>query len=604
MARKAPGEDSGAPNVISLARARSLQQARRAMFRWPHDGPHPERVAAAALEATDAEAALVAMDGTVLAVNRRWILAAPACVPGTDFFSAWRLDELDPLDAAPLITGVRSALGTIEGFEHEFRVAERWSSLRVTPLGGSVGGAVVTVTHGRGVGHTPAGVDPLTGLADRTRFVERLTRLLGAADGRQLAVLVVDLHDFKLVNQAYGHTMGDQLLVEVGRRLSKLTREGELLAHLGGEFALLTRSVPGSGDTARLASLIATRLAEPFRAGTRQVHLAASVGCRVADPELHESGIEVLRDAVAAVRDAGAAEGIAFFSGDTRSRVVRRVTLENDLRLAVEGCGLRLLFQPQVEVRTGAVLGAEALVRWQHDEYGSVPPAEFIPIAEQTGLIRGLSEWVLAEACRELAAWKAAGAAPRFVTVNLSPLQLTDPDLVPLVREVLESNGLAPAELCLELTEGALMSSPERGIDALRALRALGVSIALDDFGTGHSSLGMLKSLPVDMLKIDRAFVVGLGTSEQDRAIVGAILGLADALGLHTVAEGVEKQDQADRLVELGCTVVQGWLYAPAVPGDELAALCRSAFQPRQRSGPATAGRPGPDEHTAGDLDE
>ncbi|MCU1375619.1 MAG: sensor-containing diguanylate cyclase/phosphodiesterase [Actinomycetia bacterium] len=583
MARMA-GDDDGTANVISLARARTAHEARRAMFRWPTDGPHPERVAAAALEVTPGEAALVAADGTILAVNRRWVLGAPACVPGTDFFSAWRLDELDPRDAAQLITGVRAALGGVDGHEHDCELDGRLVTVTTTSLGGSGGGAIIAVADRVSPNGTEAnGRDPLTGLANRSRFVERLTRLLGDDDGHTVAVLVVNLHDFKLVNQAYGHALGDQLLMEVGRRLTSATAGDDLVAHLGGdEFAVLTRSAPGSGSTARLATTVSERLAEPFRAGTRQVHLTASVGCRVADWALHESGIEVLRDAVAAMRDARHAQssGVAFFTDDTRSRVLRRVALENDLRLAVEHDGLTLAYQPQVDLRTGAVHGVEALVRWQHDEYGAVPPTEFIPIAEATGLIRPLGEWVLAQACRDFSQWKGSPGAPAFVTVNLSPLQLTGGGFVPFVREVLADNGMVPAELCMELTEGALMSSPDEGIDALRSLRAMGASIALDDFGTGHSSLGMLKALPVDVLKLDRAFVVGLGASDQDRAIVAAIMGLADALGLRTVAEGVEKPDQAERLLALGCTVVQGWLFAPAVPSAEFLTLCRTGFTP------------------------
>jgi EAL domain-containing protein (putative c-di-GMP-specific phosphodiesterase class I) len=272
--------------------------------------------------------------------------------------------------------------------------------------------------------------------------------------------------------------------------------------------------------------------------------------------------------------------GIAFFSDETRSRVRRRTTLEHDLRLAVEHGGLSVAFQPQVDLRTGAVHGAEALVRWHHDDLGPVPPAEFVPIAEATGLIRPLGEWVLGEACRELARWRGTPGAPRFVTVNLSPLQLTGGGLVAVVGEALAAHGLAPDELCLELTESALLASPEQGIEALRALRTAGTSIALDDFGTGYSSLGRLKALPVDVVKLDRTFVVGLGSSEQDRAVVAAVMALTSALGLATVAEGVETEEQATHLLQLGCTVVQGWLYAPAVPGTDFPTLCRNGFTP------------------------
>jgi diguanylate cyclase (GGDEF)-like protein len=579
MARRAAGEDVVPPNVISLAQARA---ARQALFRWPADGPSAERVAVAALHAVPGEAALVAADGTILAVNRAWLLATPGAAPGVDVYAGWRLRDLDARDAAELIIGLRAALGGTDGFVHELDVDGRPARVVATSLGGSVGGAVVQVAQRDPRGDLGRGRDPLTGLADRGRFVDHVTRALGRDDGADVVVLLVDLHDFKLVNQAYGHAVGDELLVEVGRRLTTAAGYDDLVAHIGGdEFAVLSRSAPGSNEACVLAMAVAEQLAEPFTSGDHQVHLGASVGVRVADGGPADTSDAILCDAVAAMRDARHVPyGIAFFSDETRSRVRRRTTLEHDLRVAVEHGELSVAFQPQVDLRTGAVHGAEALVRWYHDDLGSVPPAEFVPIAEATGLIRPLGEWVLDQACRELARWRGAPGAPRFVTVNLSPLQLTGGGLVSVVGEALAAHGLAPDELCLELTESALLASPEQGIEALRALRSAGTSIALDDFGTGYSSLGRLKALPVDVVKLDRTFVVGLGSSEQDRAVVAAVMALTSALGLATVAEGVETEEQATHLLQLGCTVVQGWLYAPAVPGADFPTLCRNGFTP------------------------
>jgi diguanylate cyclase (GGDEF)-like protein len=575
MARRAAGEDDDVPpNVISLARARS---ARRALFHWPPNGPEAERIAVAALHAVEGEAALVAADGTILAVNRPWLLATPGASPGGDVYGDWRLYDLDPRDAAPLITGIRSALGGSDGFHHDLEIDGHPVTLVATSLGGTVGGAVLTLAARPPEAEHVPGRDPLTGLADRARFGDLLDRALGRDDGRDVAVLLVNLHDFKLVNHAYGHATGDALLVEVGRRLTAAAGDDDVVAHVGGdEFALLTRPAREGNGACVLAVAVAEHLARPFEADGRPVHLGASVGVRVAAGGTSE---HVLRDAAAAMRDArNVPHGIAFFTDETRARVQRRTTLEHDLRAAVDDGDLTLAFQPLVDLRTGAVRGAEALVRWHHPELGAVPPAEFIPIAEATGLIRPLGELVLAEACHELSRWRDVPGTPSLVTVNLSPLQLTGGGLVPLVEEVLAAHGLTPDALCLELTESALLGSPEQGIDALHALRALGVSIALDDFGTGYSSLGRLKWVPVDVLKLDRAFVAG--TDEGDRAIVAAVLALADALGLDVVAEGVETPDQAARLLQLGCHVVQGWLYAPAVPGDEFRTLCRTGFTP------------------------
>jgi diguanylate cyclase (GGDEF)-like protein len=575
MTRKPDGV--GATNVIELARVRSAP-SRRAVPRWPNDGPGPDRVAVAALQAACGEAALVTADGTVLAVNEAWIEATPACGPGTNVYTAWGLHEVDPTDAATLVSGIRAAAQGTDGFVHAFDRADGACRFSATSLGGAVGGAVLAVVS------PPADRDAIAGLASRVGLVDHLATLLGSSEGTAVGVLVVNFHDFKLVNQAYGHAAGDQLLVEVACRLMETVGDDDVVAHLGGdEFAVLTCAGDDPGHTAQLAAAVAGCLARPFTVGNRVVHLVASIGCRVTEPVTDTDPTQVLRDAVAAMRDArrSRAATIAFFSEATRSRVARRLSIEEDLRDAVEHGRLTLAFQPQVDMRTGEVHGAEALVRWRHEEFGNVPPTEFVTIAEETGLITALGEWVLDEACRELARWKrTATDVPRFVTVNLSPLQLTDDSIVGLVASALREHGLAPEELCVELTEGALMSSPEKGIDALRSLRDMGASIALDDFGTGYSSLGMLKALPVDVLKLDRAFVVGLAASDQDRAIVAAIMSLAEALGLATVAEGVEETDQAQGLLRLGCTVVQGWLYAPAVPGDEYLQLCHDGFAP------------------------
>jgi len=570
VARKAP-EDEGTPsvadpNVIDMAQARSAHARRR----LPVARPDGERVAAAVFDALPGSLALLDSDGVVLAANRAWATATPACDVGADFFRDWHWDALEPIDAVRVIAGVRAALTGSESLTHDCIIDGLRVLLVATALAGERGGAVLTIT-------SPADQhDPVTGLSARARFIERLDGELGRDDGT-ISVLVVKLLGFKLVNQAYGHAVGDELLADVGQRLVGTVASAQDVGHLGGtEFAVLARN-----RSARLATTVAERLLEPFVIGAHEVHLGARVGCRVARAGEGERADAVLRDAVAAMRDAKerSTDGVAFFTEQTRAGVERHAALERDLRRAVEHGELVLAYQPLVDVRTGRVGGAEALARWDHETLGAISPGEFIPIAESSGVIRRLGEWVLEETCREMARWKRTIAeAPESVSVNVSALQLADRGFAQRVSDVLTQHGLRPQELCLELTESTLLASQEQGIDALHELHELGTCIALDDFGTGHSSLARLRALPVDLLKIDRSFVVGLDAHEQDRAIAAAVMDLARALGLRTVAEGVETDEQARQLSELGCHVVQGWLYARAVPADDLLPLCRTGF--------------------------
>ena len=421
-------------------------------------------------------------------------------------------------------------------------------------------------------GHGPAAADALTGLANRTLFLDRLRS--SAADGRPLAVLFLDLDNFKLVNDGWGHDVGDQLLCEVADRLRAAVRPGDLVARLGGdEFTVLCEGVSGEREALAIARRLREALDEPFEIAGQRRGVHASIGCRVAI-EPGGAAESLLRDADVAMyqaKDKGR-NRVELYSEETRRRIVRRLEVEQELRAALEAGALAVQYQPQVDLVSGRVAGVEALARWTHPRLGAVPPAEFIAVAEETGLIGPLGSFVLGETCRRLADWRARGVQ-LAATVNVSAHQLGDPGFADSVAAHLGSAGLEPSSICLELTESALMGAGEAPRHALASLKGLGVYVAIDDFGTGYSSLATLKRLPVEVVKVDRGFVDGLGTDPEDSAIVASVLSLAHAMGLHVIAEGVETPLQASELVSLGCTVAQGFLWSPAVPGDEVPAI-------------------------------
>ena len=432
------------------------------------------------------------------------------------------------------------------------------------------------------------GHDALTGLPDRAAFLAALRDAARAGEG--VAVLFLDLDDFKVVNDGFGHEAGDRLLLQVAQRLRGAVREKDLVARLGGdEFTVLCRDTSDPAVASSAAGRLRGALSEPFDIAGQRRHVRVSIGCRVAAPGEADPDV-LLRDADAAMYQAKEAgkDRIELFSDATRARIMRRFELEQDLRAALdllrdagsgplghnpkpnepEGRGLAVHYQPQLDLTTGRLVGVEALVRWSQ-----ASPAEFIPVAEETGLIAPLGTWVLRTATRALAAWHAEGLKPLTVTVNVSARQLDDPDFPATVEAALNDAGIAPESLCLELTESALMGVATAPLNALHAIKDLGVYVGIDDFGTGHSSLARLRLLPVEVLKVDRSFVDGLGTEHGDSAVVAAILSLAHALGLHVIAEGVETQLQANQLIALGCPAAQGFLWSPAVPAHELPAL-------------------------------
>jgi diguanylate cyclase (GGDEF)-like protein len=418
--------------------------------------------------------------------------------------------------------------------------------------------------------HGPAADDALTGLANRALFLDRLRSMTAA--GTPVAVLFLDLDDFKLINDGWGHDTGDRLLCEVADRLRAAVRPGDLVARLGGdEFTVLCEGVTGEREALAVAGRLREALEDPFDIAGQLRHVRASIGCRVAIGSSADAAEALLRDADVAMyqaKDRGR-NRVELYSEETRRRIVRRLEVEQELRAAVEAGTLAVHYQPQVDLLTGRVAGVEALARWNHPRLGAVAPLEFIAVAEETGLIGPLGSRVIGETCRQVAAWRREGLS-LAATVNVSAHQLGDPGFADSVARHLGAAGLEPSSICLELTESALMGAGEEPRQALAALKALGVYVAIDDFGTGFSSLAALKRLPVEVVKVDRSFVDGLGTDPEDSAIVASVLSLAHAMGLHVIAEGVETPLQASELVTLGCTVAQGFLWSPAVPAEDV----------------------------------
>ena len=424
--------------------------------------------------------------------------------------------------------------------------------------------------------------DPLTDLANRTLLVDRLTETLEMVrPDHRVAVLWLDLDDFKRVNDSLGHAAGDDLLREVSRRLRSVLRPGDLAARLGGdEFAVVVEDVPTEEDALHAGERVLLALSTPILVGERMVSVRASVGIAMATPG-EWSVDELLRNADLAMYIAKS-QGkacVRVFEASMHDALVARLKLESELEQAVELAELVLHYQPIVQLATGAIVGFESLVRWRHPTRGMLPPGDFIPLAEESGQIAQIDRWVLLQACTQARQWQRQHLLTDDfeVSVNLSTRQLEDDRVVDIVRLALDVSGLEPSRLVLEVTESFVLHDEVAGARRLRALRELGVRLAIDDFGTGYSSLSYLRQLPVDILKIDRSFTTALGRSAEDDALVMAIMRLAESLGLATIAEGVEDATQRDALVALGCPHGQGWHFARAVEAREMEALLRLA---------------------------
>jgi diguanylate cyclase (GGDEF)-like protein/PAS domain S-box-containing protein len=417
--------------------------------------------------------------------------------------------------------------------------------------------------------------DELTGLANRALFRDRLRHALGrrARNNADVAVLLLDLDGFKRVNDSLGHAAGDALLHAIAQRIAGTVRAGETVARLGGdEFAVVIEALAEGDDPMLLAERLLRVIARPVTVADREVVVGVSIGLAVAQPG--EDGDAVLRNADTAMYSAkqSGKHCVRRFDPSMHARALVWLEVEQDLRRAIANHEFTIHFQPLLRLESGVLRGFEALVRWNHPRRGLVPPCEFLPVAEETGLIVPIGRWVLAEACRQAQLWPAVGDVPLSVSVNVAPRQLEHDAFVTDVHAALAASALPPGRLILEITESQIMRTPELAREKLQAVRDLGVRIAIDDFGTGYSSLSHLQFFPVDELKIDRTFVARLGDGEREASFVRTMVSLAQSLGVEVVAEGIELDAQRDFLNALGCETGQGFLFSRPMPAPALAA--------------------------------
>jgi diguanylate cyclase (GGDEF)-like protein len=438
--------------------------------------------------------------------------------------------------------------------------------------------------------------DPLTELPNRTLFFDRLEQALYRASRSpgSVAVMFIDVDRFKVINDSLGHEAGDEVIRAVAALLESSVRPGDTVARFGGdEFVVCCEEVADAASARAIAERFAQRLQRPFGIAGREFAVTLSIGIALTGHHRDARADDLLRLADAAmyrVKERGG-DGFEVATGtELDPDILDQLDLEGGLRRAIENEGLRVHYQPEIDLTTGAVVGFEALLRWEDPHRGSVPPMRFIPLAEQTGLIVPLGRWVLEAACRQVAEWQARQGpddAPLWVSVNLSGRQLAEPDVADHVASALAASGLDGGSLWLEITETVLMTDVDAATRTLEALRALGVHIAVDDFGTGWSSLLYLKRFPVEALKIDRSFVDGLGRDRDDTSIVAAVVSLAHSLGLLAVAEGVETEEQLDGLRALDCDLGQGFRWARPMTPDQVTAWL--AGLPKARAGAGDA---------------
>ncbi|QSA98242.1 bifunctional diguanylate cyclase/phosphodiesterase [Methylococcus sp. EFPC2] len=432
--------------------------------------------------------------------------------------------------------------------------------------------------------------DQLTGLANRLLFDDRLRQACQRAERQQTsaALLFVDLDRFKYVNDTLGHAIGDSLLRAVGHRLMSYVRESDTVARLGGdEFVIIIERIRDIADTAKLCESIAAGLGQPFIIQDHEIRIGASIGVAVF-PQHDPTPEGLVRNADAAMYEAkqnGRGRHVVYSENLSRA-VLERLSLESELRHAMERTELSLFYQPQIQITDGRIVGVEALMRWRHPTLGSVSPAKFIPVAEETGLIVPLGTWALREACKQHRAWLEQGLPPIRVAINISALQFRQKQFFDHVKAVIEETGIDPQYIELELTESMVMKDAEHTVSALAELRTLGVKLAIDDFGTGYSSLSYLRKFPLDRIKIDQSFIRDMREIPANQAIVRAIIALCDSLGIETIAEGVETEGDLACLKCYACEEAQGYHFARPMPAADFEAWYKGRAEPIPPSEP------------------
>ncbi|MBT8764456.1 EAL domain-containing protein [Desulfohalobiaceae bacterium Ax17] len=418
--------------------------------------------------------------------------------------------------------------------------------------------------------------DFLTGLPNRLLFNDRLRQTILRARRNQsrFGLIYLDLDGFKLINDSLGHIIGDQMLKVVGQRLKKIIRETDTIARLGGdEFGLIITDIEEPSILASIAQKIKETISEPFRIRGYELFITVSIGITIY-PDDGRDEVTLMQNADSAMYQAKS-EGknnYNFFSAKLHKKVQRRLSIQNELQHALKKKQFLLFYQPKVQMKTRKIVGAEALIRWQHPIQGLVPPDEFIPVAEETGLIYEIGQWVINDVCSTLKRWQARGQNDFHVAVNLSAQQFWFGDITREVHEAVKREGISPKFLELELTESMIMRDVKKSVQILNQLKAIGFKIAVDDFGTGYSSLAYLKRFPLDLLKIDRSFIEEFTSSEDAQVIVKTIIFLGHSLGLKVIAEGVETEEQLRMLEEFGCDQVQGYLFSPPIPAEQFEA--------------------------------
>jgi diguanylate cyclase (GGDEF)-like protein len=518
-----------------------------------------------------------------------------------------RRDELRELIAAQKV---------VRDFEVEFKTKDgrtRTTSINVRAVADSEGGGfylegtVQDITERKAAEarvHFLAYHDDLTGLPNRVLFEDRLAQALANARRRQerVAVLWLDLDNFKTINDSLGHSVGNLLLKQVGERLYKHTRAQDTVAKAGGDEFIFALINPGSLSRAAAAvERFRRAVAGEFQVQGHVLNLTCSIGVSLF-PDHGADGETLLKNADLAMYCAkeNGRNNVRFFTPELNARAVERLTLENSLRVAVDKQELFLVYQPQLEIASGRITGGEALLRWRHPELGLVAPDRFIPLAENSGLIVPIGEWVLRTACTQARCWQDLGLPALPIAVNVSAVQLHQGHFLPLIRRVLDETGLAPRYLELELTERVLLSNTGKMLSLMQDLAHMGVQLSIDDFGTGYSSLSYLKDLPICKLKIDRSFMRAMTVNPRDAAITAAVIGMGHSLNLKVLAEGVETEEQMSFLRNHHCDEIQGFYFSQPLEADAFAEKVRTSRRqpdlPRFKSKllPATISASGP----------